>query len=733
MRPALGDAHESVRDEAIRTLARLVDEESFFNSLAELIEGPRPPAAVFEALGRYHSPRVLRTLAAKLRSGNANVRLAVLEALRSIANDEVLPLLMEALHLEDAAVRKRATEILSELSSQRKIDLARSILWLLRSPNVQVRRTAAHLARTIGDPDGQLTPKMLRFLRDEDWWVRERVMDALVEMAGRGLTEHVVVYLEDPSPVIRRFGIGALLRLRDPQALGAILRAAMNDSDWWVREQAIQAAAELGDPRAIPYMQKFALEQPDLRIACIAALSALGAHDTLLELADSAADEDPDVRRAMLVALGQMPDGRKAFLNVKACLTDPDSRVAREARELLDRWELGEEGEGGRDALGLLDCLLVAVARSESDDLMLAAGRRPYVKHLGAVTPISKTVLSPAEIAEMLLPRLTTEQRHGLSEGRDVDMSYEVHSHNIRFRVNVFQQMSGLSAVFRRIHDKVPDLTELGLPDVVRSFADFKNGLVLVGGPTGAGKSTTLAAIIGHINRSDARHIVTIEDPIEVVHEPQLSLINQREVGTHTRSFPRALRSTLRQDPDVILVGEMRDAQTIEFAVNAAETGHLVFATVHTSSADTSIDRIIHAFPSDQQPQVRVMLAESLRAVLCQHLLRRRDKPGTRTVAVEVLLVNDAVANLIRKDKCFQIPTVIATGRDKSMQLMDQELREARAPRHRGCGGSTHEGERQERLRRLARGRRRSGRAHVGRPAFPGRHPVFGAHHEPLR
>jgi twitching motility protein PilT len=323
--------------------------------------------------------------------------------------------------------------------------------------------------------------------------------------------------------------------------------------------------------------------------------------------------------------------------------------------------------------MNLLDRLLSAVAQGGSDDLVLAAGRQPYVKRLGKIEPLSRTVLSDEQVRAILLPHLTTSQVADLERAKDVDFSYEVVSRGLRFRGHVFSQQSGISAVFRIVRNEVPNIDNIELPPIAKTFGSMKNGLILVGGPTGSGKSTTLAAIIDQINRSSARHIVSIEDPIEVVHSMKRSLVNQREVGTHTHSFSTALRSTLRQDPDVLLVGEMRDFQTIQFAVSAAETGHLVFATVHTVSVDSSIDRLINAFPPGQQPQVRSMLAETLRAVLCQHLLRRVDGKG-RVVACEIMVNNDAISNMIRKGKTFQIPTVVQSSRDQGMQSMDSEL-----------------------------------------------------------
>jgi twitching motility protein PilT len=292
---------------------------------------------------------------------------------------------------------------------------------------------------------------------------------------------------------------------------------------------------------------------------------------------------------------------------------------------------------------------------------------------MGHVMPVANHIFSSEEVDAILAPHLNQKQQADLEALRDVDFSLELKAEGLRFRANVFRQMTGQSAVFRIVKDRIPVLEELGLPPVVKSFAELKNGLVLVGGPTGSGKSTSLAGIIDHINRQSSRHIVTLEDPIEVMHRQKKCLINQRELGTHTHSFENALRATLRQDPDVILVGEMRDLATVQFAITASETGHLVLGTLHTVSVDTSVDRLVSLFPPGQQPQVRALLADTLRAVMCQYLVRRKDGQG-RAIAVEIMLNNEAVANLIRKGKTFQIPSVIATQKDVGMQSMDSDL-----------------------------------------------------------
>jgi twitching motility protein PilT len=282
------------------------------------------------------------------------------------------------------------------------------------------------------------------------------------------------------------------------------------------------------------------------------------------------------------------------------------------------------------------------------------------------------TALSGDQLRALILPRLSLPQREEIASLQDVDFSYDVPGRELRFRAHVFNEMGGLAAVFRTIKNTLLDLESAGFPAVVKSFQDFNDGLVLVGGPTGSGKSTTLAALIDAINRKSSHHILSIEDPIEVVHANKKSLVNQREIGAHVLSFSTALRAALRQDPDVLMIGEIRDFETISAAVSAAETGHLVFGSVHTTSAASTVDRLVSAAPSAQQDHMRSLLAGSLRAVICQFLLRRLT--GGRCLAVEVMINNEAVASLIRKGKSFQIPSVIATAREQGMQLMDSEL-----------------------------------------------------------
>jgi twitching motility protein PilT len=318
--------------------------------------------------------------------------------------------------------------------------------------------------------------------------------------------------------------------------------------------------------------------------------------------------------------------------------------------------------------------LLMLTVEKGASDLHLTVGAPPSIRTHGDVNPTDFPALSREETHDTLYDIMNETQKARFEETNDLDFSLELSGCG-RFRVNVFRGRLGVGAVFRVIPTKIKSAAELGLPPVVENMAHFERGLVLVTGPTGSGKSTTLAALIDYINDNRKGHILTVEDPIEFVHNHKRCLVNQREVGPNTNSFATALRAALREDPDVILVGEMRDLETISLAVSAAETGHLVFGTLHTSSAAQTIDRIIDVFPVHQQAQVRAMLAESLRGVVAQKLMKTADRQG-RCAALEIMTATPAVRNLIREGKTYQLLSVMQTSTKDGMQTLDMALRD---------------------------------------------------------
>ncbi|MBL0379512.1 MAG: type IV pilus twitching motility protein PilT [Desulfofustis sp. PB-SRB1] len=325
--------------------------------------------------------------------------------------------------------------------------------------------------------------------------------------------------------------------------------------------------------------------------------------------------------------------------------------------------------------MATVDKYLTFMAKAGASDLHLSSSSRPSFRIDGTMRATggdSGHALKPDQIETLLREIMPPRNSEEFDTRRDTDFAYAIEGVG-RYRVNVFQDLKGIGAVFRHIPQKIMSIDELGLPPVLKELCQLSKGLVLVTGPTGSGKSTTLAAMVDYINTKRHDHVVTIEDPIEFVHANKRCLINQREVSRHTESFKNALRAALRQDPDIILVGEMRDLETTEIAIETAETGHLVLGTLHTSTASSTVDRIVDQFPAARQSQIRMMLSSSLKGVICQNLLRRKTGKG-RIAALEIMVVNAAVANCIREGKSHQIPSAIQTGGRFGMQMLNAHL-----------------------------------------------------------
>ncbi len=318
-----------------------------------------------------------------------------------------------------------------------------------------------------------------------------------------------------------------------------------------------------------------------------------------------------------------------------------------------------------------IDGLLRMMVQKGASDLHFCTGCRPILRLDGQVVALNQDIISPQMARTMLYELMPKRNEEEFNVTHDTDFAYEIPDVG-RYRVNVYMDRLGVCGVFRVIPSKILTLDDLKLPESIKKLCGLRKGLVLVTGPTGSGKSTTLAAMIDYINSSRSEHIITIEDPLEFVHTSKRCLVNQREVYSHTASFSSALRAALREDPDIVLVGEMRDLETTHIAIETAETGHLVFGTLHTTTAISTVDRLIDQFPSSQQQQIRTMLATSLKGIIAQNLLRK--KGGGRIAALEILIVNSAVSSLIRESKLQQIMSIMQTGKKEGMAILNQEL-----------------------------------------------------------
>ena len=726
--PLVKDTHESISIAAAVAIGHIASEDDYHLLLVGPFvdaKSPKLAGTVVEGLQRFPTERTAAVLERKLASGPNLLRLAALSCVENalalhaasaatttattttattttttttttattslpgvstVDLDPLIGVVVATLGHGQITVRNRAAEVMATLSKSQGVELGRTVVWLLRSGDVTTRRMAAEVLRSVKDPHGELWPKLVSSLRDDDWWVRDRVMDALVELAGHGLSRYMVAWLQDRSDVVRRFALNVLFRLKDPDTIAAVVHTARTDPDWWAREKAVEVIAEFKDTRAVPILIDL-MQTTELQVACIAALKVLDPAAASTHLLPLATSTDADVRLLVLKFIEEQNDPAHESIVANMKL-DVDPAVQRLAHGLLRRWRMTKSSsfnEGNVPAPVStvatvsddrpLEQLLLRMIELGGSDVIIAPERPVFLKRHGQIEAMTEGPLSTERVASLLTPLVSAQAALRLEQKKDLDFSTIIKSTGHRFRVNLFRQRGGLSGVFRAISTEIPVLEDLGLPPLVRELTRLKTGLVLVAGATASGKSTTLAAFIDYINRTQPRHVVSLEDPIEIVHAHRLALIQQREVGSHTKSFAKALRSALREDPDVIVIGEMRDKETIELALTAAETGHLVVGTLHTVSADACIDRIINAFGRGQQDQARASLADSLRAVICQTLVRRKSSsPGPRMVASELLVNTDAVANLIRKAKTVQIPSIIATSREAGMQSLDQDL-----------------------------------------------------------
>jgi twitching motility protein PilT len=711
--PFLASKTEAVRRQAMQSLETLAG-GNFPERLQVFLGNPDPVVvhAALDYLRKNPNERALPWIAKVLTSGAAPaVRKKAFAIVEATASPRTAGMALHALDDDDEQLRYRAVLVLAKYPDDSHIGpllqhcrndshrvqdaaiaalgplLARSearndeVLPLLSDSNPKVRELASRIVSK-QDP-ARIADSFLRAFRTTYGPAKDRAVEALRELGP----QFIRAFLErdnSADPAEAALAVSIAVTIRSPEAVPHCIRFLSSD-DWWLRDRAAMTLAEIRDESALPHLLKM-LQNPESSLSAAAALGQWATPKALPGLLDAykQADSQKDLRLEILDAFSKIDDPRTAPLLQKISQVDPDPLVRDKAARLSAARSgapiVGGSGDGSGfaafdfagNAKPTLPDLLRNARSIGASDLHLATGTVPQMRLHGKLGPLALPPTSPEQMEAWLTPILTEDRAGILAERRQIDFCHKDPELG-RFRTNVFFQRKGLSSVMRLVPFDIPNLTDIGLPESLWEITTYSQGLILVTGAAGCGKTTTLAALVDRINETQRGHIITVEDPIEYVHPNKESLVNQREVPAHSRSFAKALRQSLREDPDVILVGEMRDLETISLAITASETGHLVLATLHTTTASSTVDRIINAFPPDQQGQIRMMVADSLKAVISQTLLPRRDGNG-RVAAFEILRNTPNVAGLIRDAKTFQIPSALQTGSASGMMPMDGAL-----------------------------------------------------------
>jgi twitching motility protein PilT len=612
------------------------------------------------------------------------VRDKVIEVLATRAPQLSIDLLIEALPNSGYSLQQIIVEAMARAAVGQGVAFAEKLLPALASGDASTRTAVMKILMSIGDSAGVIK-RYIRFSATLAGFVRDRSLDSLREF-GPALVDPVIELLQDPDPDIRSGAIAVATGFDDVRIVPATIQL-LRDSDWWIRISAADTLGRLKDPRAVEPLVA-SLGDVEIKRAAIEALGRIADPRALPALGRMLADPAPDVRIEVMLALKHFKHPQVLNAITSVAQNDQDRAVRTHAIEILDglarsdKSSLAQVDAIRKSALTVssakgearLNTLLIATRNQGASDFHLSVGQPPIVRLAADLLRAQGEPFTAAQTEAMLREVLSEKQWNTLETQHQVDFCYVIQQGG-RYRANVFYDQSGYNGVFRVIPEKPPTIVELGLPAHLAEISDYHQGLVLVCGPSGSGKSTTLAALVNLFNETRNDHILTMEDPVEFVHPFKNCLVNQREVGSHTVSFARALRAALREDPNVIVIGELRDNESVSLALTAAETGHIVLGTLNSTSAPKAIDRILSSFPADEQPQIRASLSESLKYCIAQRLLPAKE--GRRQVAAfEVLKGTTNIGTMIRDEKTYQIYSAMQIGRSLGMQTFDEALKD---------------------------------------------------------
>ena len=629
------------------------------------------------------NPRQHLDLLVDLASDSTDAKLSTtaLEAASQIDDPKVANLMVRVFTGEDARAREVAVSYLRKAADSDPVGMRGKMLNLLGGGEDSTRQLCVEILLKTGPPKEVLI-EILEFSRELIGWLRSRILETL-QTFGDEVLRPALELLEHKDDQIRTGALVLCEGFHDPRLLKPLV-SLLEDEDWWLRIIACEALGRLGDERAVPFLVR-ALADDDARWGAIDALATIGSTQALKPLAGLLRDKRVEVRREVIRAFSKFSDARLLSLLEQVSEKDPSSEIRTLSGEVLRdmsvRLDISQKAAGPTSAVSSanlsspIDKLLAKVREMGASDLHLAVNEPPFVRFNGRLERMDLKALGAAQVDKAVRATLDSRQEAWLDRWGQVDYCYAIPEVG-RYRANAYIERHGMSAAFRVIPNTPPTFAEIRLPGHLTELLDYHQGIILVAGPAGAGKSTTLSAIVNLINQSKPVHVLMLEDPIEFVHPGKTALINQREVnGKHSASFKRALRGALREDPDIIVVGQLTDPETTHMALEAAETGHLVIATMNTTSAVQTIERLVGSFAPEEQPAVRMALSEALKYVVSQTLVERKDGNG-RVAVFEILKNVASMESLIRDGKTPQMPGMMEIGRRFGMQTVDQALME---------------------------------------------------------
>ena len=592
-------------------------------------------------------------------------------------------LFVEQLPLVDYSTQQVLVEALTRAAASQGAALADRILPLIAAGDAPTRSVVLKIL--LGMPDRRgVVRRYIVFSKSLAGWARDRALESMRAFEN-DLIEPTIELLSDPDEEVRGSAMLVAQSFEDPRIVPATI-GLLKDPDWWIRITAAETLGRLKDPRGVEPLMA-ALSDPETRWSAVEALGRIGDLRAAPALSQLLQDPAPEVRIEVIQALSHFNHPQMLDFVRNVARQDASRAVRARAFEitiemaarlqtpLADQDQLKQQALAAKSAAGepKLNAMLVATRNNGASDFHLSVGQPPVIRLAADLVRAQGEPFTAEQTEAMVREILSEAQWERVQKERQLDFCHYIPTAG-RYRANVFVDQKGMNGVFRVIPERPPTIAEIGLPPLLAEIADYHQGLVIVCGPSGSGKSTTLAALVNLFNETRHDHVITMEDPVEFVHPFKNCLVNQREVGRDTKSFARALRAALREDPDVVVIGELRDTESVSLALTAAETGHIVLGTLNSTSAHKAVDRILASFPADEQGQVRASLSESLKFVIAQRLLPAKE-PRKQVAAFEVLRNTVAVANMIREEKTFQIPSAMQIGRSQGMQTFDDALK----------------------------------------------------------